>query len=326
MTEALAKMRTMLTQRSVFLAVSITAVLMFVVGTCQAGFAQQMIPIASQAAANESNSSSRTIWISAQSKDGTPRALSISDLEVKIDGKPASVRDVRPLSPALHYCLLLDISSSTRSTRNTQREIAVALLSKIPKASRDYGLLVAFNDQAYLDAEGTDPQKLIKSIQQDARGATAMYDAMVACSDHLSKNDSAPDTPRVMFVLSDGVDNASRTFQDEAERTLIRERIRVYSIREKFTEPYQRTAEVARENKSLRQLVESTGGKNYLLTKEVTLDRIVQDISADLSGLYAVALISEKTVPPGHVCKLEVRCGKKDCAVTAPREYFVPLH
>lgn len=290
-----------------------------------ADLSDQIIPVSSQTEASQSNPASRTIWITVHNKNDPSSALSASDLEVKLDGKPASVSDGRRLSPALLYCLLLDISGSTRPARHRQHDEAVALLSKIPRVGRDYGLLVAFNDQAYLDAEGTDPQKLIKNINQESRGATAVYDAMVACSDHLSKDDSpkaGSDTLRLMFVLSDGIDNSSRATREDAERTLIAERIRVYSIAEEVAG--YRPDQVAKANKSLKQLVESTGGKGYLLTNKMTLDQIVQDISNDLASLYAVTLSSERTMPRGHVCKLEVRCVNKDCTVTAPREYFIP--
>lgn len=317
----------MLTPRSVFLTALITALLSLVLGTWQAKSPQQQTAVSSQKEASESNPPNRTIWISIQSKNGAPSELSASDLDVKLDGKPTAVRDIRRVSPALRYCLLLDVSGSTRSTLNTQHDEAVALLSRIPQAGRDYGVLVAFNDQAYLDAEGTDPQKLIKNINQDARGSTAMYDAMVACSDHLANNvlsTAEPDTLNVMVVLSDGVDNSSRSSREDAERALISERMRVYSVGQEGVSGY-RPELAARASKSLKQLVDLTGGKDYLLTKKMTLDQIVQDISHDLASLYVVTLSSETTVPRDHVYKLDVRCGKKNCAVAAPREYFLPL-
>lgn len=292
---------------------------LFVVSACQTGSSQRLA--AGQTAASESNPSSRVIWISVHKNDSSPD-LSASDLEVKLDGKPAPVGDIHRASPALRYCLLLDVSGSTRSIQSAYHDGAVGLLSKIPRPDRDYGLLVSFSNQAYLDAEGTDPQKLIKGIVQDGRGSTAVYDAMVAGSDYLSKNDS-PDTPlRVMFVLSDGVDNSSRTTREDAERTLIEAGIRVYSIAEENAHNY-RPDEAAKASKSLKQLVESTGGKEYLVNKRMTIDQIVQNISNDLSSLYAVTISPERTVSIGHVYKLEVRCRKMDCAVDSPREYFV---
>jgi VWFA-related protein len=263
---------------------------------------------------------SRTIWISAHDKNGAASELLSTDLEAKLDGKPASVTDFRRVNPTLHYCLLLDDSGSTRPARSRQHDEAVAILSKLPKPGRDYGLLINFSNQAYLDAEGTDPQKLIKGINQESRGATAMYDAMVACSDYLSRSnlpDQGSDTLRVMFVLSDGVDNASSMTREGVERILLSGAIRIYSIGEEDGGSYGKD-QAAKANKSLKQLVESTGGKSYPLSKNLSIDEIVHDISSDLSSLYGVSL----SAPPGHMYKLEVRCKKTNCAVAAPREYF----
>ena len=131
----------MLPSRFVFL----PAVLFFVVSTCPSGLPQRFIPVEGQTEASENNPASRTIWISVHSKNGSSPELNASDFEVKLDGKPASISNVRRVSPTLHYCLLLDISGSTRSTRNAQHDEAVALLSKIPRANHDYGLLVYCN-------------------------------------------------------------------------------------------------------------------------------------------------------------------------------------
>ena len=275
-----------------------------------------------QIKSSENNSRNGIIWITAHNKNGD--ALSASDLEVKLDGKPTPVSQVRPVSAALHYCLLIDISGSTRSARSRQLEEAVALLSKIPRAGHDYGLLVTFNNQAYLDAEGTDPQELIRRISQDSRGATALYDAIVACSDYLSKKDlpqDGSDTLNVIFLLSDGIDNSSRTTAGDAERTLLTRAIRVYSIGEE-SEGSNTPDQISSARKSLRRMVGATGGKEYSVNKRMPVDQIVQDISSDLGGLYTVSLGSEKDLSIGHVYKLEVRCRQADCAVTAPREYL----
>lgn len=125
-----------------------------------------------------------------------------------------------------------------------------------------------------------------------------------------------------MFVLSDGVDNSSRTSREDAERTLIKAGVRVYSITEENAHTYS-PEKATKASKSLKQLVESTGGKEYLLNKRMTIDQIVQDISNDLNGLYAVTLSPERTVSLGHAYKLEIRCRRTDCTVNSPREYFV---
>jgi Ca-activated chloride channel homolog len=289
-----------------------------------------LVPVHAQTApstqSKEVAEQSTVIWISAQNKDGTPAELTPSDLEVKVDGKRTAVSGLRKPNPLLNYCLLLDNSGSTRPALKGQYANAVALLSKIPHAGRDYGVLVDFNDEAYVDAEGTDPQHLIKGIKQAARGGTALFDTMVACSDDLSKGEwskGAPDALRLMFVLSDGEDNASHLNRQAAERTLLKARIRVYSIGQ--TSGANSTAELrAKGDKSLKGFAELTGGKTYLPGKNMNLERIVADISSDLAGLYSMTLASDNSAGD-RVHKLEVKCSKKDVALSAPREYYVPL-
>jgi hypothetical protein len=291
-----------------------SAVLLFAFSVCRASSLRQEV--------TEENPRGGIIWITVHTKNDSFPDLSAADLEVKLNGKLASVTDTRRVSPTLHYCFLLDISGSTRSARTRQHQEAVALLSKIPRADRDYGFLVSFNDQAYLEGEGADPQKLIQSISQDSRGATAVYDAMIACSDYLFKKDAPQDgsyTLNVIFLLSDGVDNASGTNREDAERALLSGGIRVYSIGQ---ENVGRSSpdQVTSAKKSLKRMVGTTGGKEYPLNKGITIDRIVRDISSDLDGLYAVRVSPEKALSIGHAYKLEVRCRKP--AVTAPREYL----
>src|SRR6516165_8732435 len=114
---------------------------------------------------------SPTILISAHNEDGSPASLTASDLEVKIDGKPAAVSNIQSLGrPALRYCLLFDTSASQRPRIRQHQEEGYAVL-KIMQAGRDYGYLVDFSDRPFLDAEGTDPEKLTTAVAKaDVRG------------------------------------------------------------------------------------------------------------------------------------------------------------
>ncbi len=267
-------------------------------------------------ASEQTSASSPSIWITARNKHGAPGELTASDLEIKIDGKAAQVSELRPESPALRYCLLVDNSGSQRPNLRAQYDEIVGLLSKIPQAGRDYGLVVDFNDQPYLDGEGNDPQKLIKAIHQTAAGGTAMYDAMAACTNRLSR--AGADTAlRLMFVLSDGEDNSSHINREATERTLVSARVRVYSIGERGTANGNATHGFG----NLKRFAEATGGRNYLPGKDWTLDKILSDISNDLAGLYTVTLDSERALAGDRIHKLEVKSARKDLAITAPREY-----
>ncbi len=297
-------------------AARIVAAILFCVTAALNGNGQQ----ASSSPTAPAGGSSPAIWITARNPDGTPAELSGSDLEVKIDGKRIATTEIRRANESLRYCLLLDTSGSQRQFLQTQHDEAVALLSKIPQPGRDYGLLVPFSDQAFLDAESSDPQKLIKAIRLDARGGTAMFDAMVACSGALSKG--APDAAlHTMFIISDGEDNASKVTRTAVERALISSRVRVYAIAEKDADSSHSSRGIA----NLEYLAELTGGKSYLPGRKWTLDKILADIATDLAGLYAVTPNSDRALAADRFHKLEVKSTRKDVAISAPRQYFVPL-
>jgi len=279
--------------------------------------------LATQSGPSDSATTALTILVSARSKDGTPAELSAADLEIKIDGKPATVGDVRPLGkPAIRYCLLVDTSGSTRPYVHVQLDDAVGLLSKIPQAGRDYGLLVDFSDEVYLDGEGTDPQKLLKSIHQFSRGGTAVYDAMVACAGELSKSAAASEL-RVMFILSDGDDNSSHVSREETLRTLVRTGIRVYAIGHRGAP--NPTEQPRRAIASLKQFAEKTGGQAYFPKTASDDEADVSNIAGDLGSVFSVTVSSARPLAGDRYYKLEVKSPRKDVSLGAPQQYFAPL-
>ncbi len=76
-----------------------------------------------------------------------------------------------------------------------------------------------FNDEFYLDQDFTsDINKLRQALEKvESRGGTALYDALVASwSDYLKKDTKLP--KKVIFVVTDGEDNASRSTLERLSR------------------------------------------------------------------------------------------------------------
>jgi Ca-activated chloride channel family protein len=196
-----------------------------------------------------------------------------------------------------------------------QRDQATHFLSRIPQPGRDYGRFVAFNHQPFLDAQGTDPQELAKALNKEgAHGGTALYDALVACSDQLSKDSSV--ALRLMVILSDGEDNSSHVSRDATVLILVKAGVRVYSIGR---------GEAPRAVAALKQFAEATGGKNYFPRKEEDLDKILRDISGDLDSLFSVIVAPANILPGDCTYKIELKFNKKNISISAPRQYFAPL-
>ena len=263
---------------------------------------------------------SSTVLITARLKDGTPTGLSTADIEIKVDGKPVTVQEVVAGAP-MHYCLLFDGSATERGRFKLQQHEAIELLSKVPES--DHGMLVDFGDEYYLDADWTNPLVLankIASEQPDQRG-TALYDAVVASADHMSK--SSPDPgPRVMFIFSHSEDNESALSQDRAVQLVLKAGIRIYVI----GQPPQKNPDVlwtVKASKTLRQLAERTGGKAYF-PEQKDAGKAVADIADDLTNLFAVTLDLPGQEKDGRLHKLELKCSKKDVSIRGPDRYYAP--
>jgi len=254
--------------------------------------------------------------VSARKRDGAPAELSAADLEIKVDGKVVTVQDVHRLDrPPLRYCLLFDSSGSQRRRFKQQQDTATELLSRITRKGQDYGALVAFNNEFYLDAEGSDPDQLVRAVGKErAVGGTAIYDAAARCANHLVK--AAPGGGvRVMFILSDGEDNASNVSQDATASALVRAGVRAYGLGGTGGQ---------RAITAVKHLTEDSGGKVYVIWKEQDLEAALTDLAGELSSLFAITASPAVVLPGGRSYKLEIRTFKKDVSLAGPHQYYIP--
>ena len=114
--------------------------------------------------------------------------------------------------------IVIDNSGSMREKRNKVNQAALNLVRS--SNPQDEVFVVNFNDEQYLDQDFTNNlPKLKEALEKiDARGGTAMYDAVVASADHLKQN--ARLEKKVIFVVTDGEDNASSETLEQAVKHL----------------------------------------------------------------------------------------------------------
>ena len=179
-----------------------------------------------------------------------------------------------------------------------------------------------------IDRFGRSLKHLVNSLAELAAlgvaFVTALYDAMIACSNSLADS-ASPSDLRVMFILSDGDDNASRHNREQALQSLVKSGIRVYAIGERNAEdPWPAVA--AKGIDALKRFAEKTGGKAYISKSGNDMQSAVTDISSQLSSVFSVSLGSTSPLPGDSVFKVEVKCRAKKVSLNAPQEFFVPLH
>jgi Ca-activated chloride channel family protein len=141
-----------------------------------------------------------------------------------LDGKGRLVNDLtksnfrvfedKALQSIISVGLIVDNSGSMNSKRAAVSTAALDLV----KASnpQDETFVINFTDQAYLDQDFTsDLDRLQKGLSQlSLTGGTALYDTVATAADKMERSAARP--RKVLIVITDGDDNASKLTLDNA--------------------------------------------------------------------------------------------------------------
>ncbi len=178
--------------------------------------------------------------------------------------------------------IVIDNSGSMREKRDKVNKAAINLV----RASNpdDQVFVVNFNDEYYLDQDFTgDIKKLSNALEKvEARGGTALYDALVASwDDYLKKNTKLQ--KRVLFVVTDGEDNASTDTLEQAVHDLQQEGgPTVYAIGLLGEEKARRA------RRALETVAERTGGIAFFPKTLDEVDEISRTVAHDIRNQYTI--------------------------------------
>ena len=144
--------------------------------------------------------------------------LAKSDFTVFEDGKPQKITSFRSEDIPVAMGIVIDNSGSMREKRPAVNAAAINLVQS--SNPQDQVFVVNFNEEYFLDQDYTAKVPKLKDALEriEARGGTALYDAVVASADHLKKSGALE--KKVLLVVTDGEDNASRESLEETVRRL----------------------------------------------------------------------------------------------------------
>jgi len=177
--------------------------------------------------------------------------------------------------------IVIDNSGSMREKREKVNRAALNLVRS--SNPQDQVFVVNFNDEYYLDQPFTsDINKLREALEKvEARGGTALYDAIVASADYMKKN--AKLQKKVLFVVTDGEDNASRESLEEAVRRLQEENgPTVYAIGLLGEEKARRA------RRALETIAQRSGGIAFLPRTLDEVDSISSNVAHDIRNQYTI--------------------------------------
>lgn len=282
-------------------------------------FCQSSLPSASGAVSTSSSgnpASTRSLLISARAKDGPVAELTAADLEVKEEGKPVQIQQVRKVGRLpLRYCVLFDSSNSERDRFKLQQDTAVRLLQRVVRPGTDHGRLGLFADE-YVESNETDnPASITDNIGSALPGGgTALYDAITTCARHFAEGPAASFL-RVMFVFSDGVDNASRMSPVGTIDAALLARIRIYAIGQDNERDSKGTS-------FLKKLSETTGGRFFAPARPKGADKAAAELNYDLQNSFEVTYVSGSSTSDNRSRSIEVKCTRKGVTVFAPKRVY----
>jgi VWFA-related protein len=207
--------------------------------------------------------------------------LDKGDFTVFENDKPQKITHFHQEDFPVAIGIVIDNSGSMREKRDAVNKAAINLV----KASnpQDQVFVVNFNDEYYLDQEFTsDIGKLQAALEHvEARGGTALYDAIVASADYLTHS---PLQRKAIFVVTDGEDDASQESLEQAVHKLQQENGPVvYSIGLLAEEKSRRA------KRALELISERTGGISFFPPTLDEVDEISRSIAHDIRNQYTIS-------------------------------------
>jgi Ca-activated chloride channel homolog len=209
-------------------------------------------------------------------------SLDKGDFNVFEDGHPQVITSFRHEDIPVAMGIVVDNSGSMREKR--QKVNAAALNLVRASNPNDEVFIVNFNDEYYLDQDFTSNiNKLKEGLEKiEARGGTALYDAVVASADHLKKD--ARLEKKVIFVVTDGDDNESAESLEQAVRRLQAENgPTVYAIGILEAEEHPKHAK-----RALQIMSERTGGIAFFPKTLDEVDAISRTVAHDIRTQYTI--------------------------------------
>jgi VWFA-related protein len=229
------------------------------------------------------------------------------------------------------FGLVVDNSGSMRDKRP---QVNAAALTFVKTSNpQDEGFVVNFNDDYYLDTEHdftSDLPEMRTALERiDARGSTALYDAVIGSLDHLKKGTR---DKKVLLVVTDGEDNASRHSLENAVEQAQRADAVIYAVGVFSDDDIKHNHRAMKKARTaLSDLANATGGLAFFPETADDTESICTQIAHDIRNQYTIAYyptntahdgtfrtVSVQVTPPRNLGKLTVRTRTGYYASRAP--------
>ena len=220
----------------------------------------------------------------------------------------------------LRVGLLIDASTSIRLQFKFEQQAATEFLLQVLRPQTDRAFIMGFNSKAYITQDYTNnPDALEAGINKlQPAGGTALYDAIfTACRDKLLSAAPAQATVRkALVVVSDGDDNQSRAYLDDAIKECQRAQAEVYTISTNSGPSRDRGDD------TLAKISAATGGTAFFPHRIEDISVEFNSIQLELRSQYALAYKPADFKPDGSFRTIYFQALDRSYTVRAPKGYF----
>jgi Ca-activated chloride channel family protein len=204
------------------------------------------------------------------------------------------------------FGLVIDNSGSMRDKRPQVNSAALTFVKT--SNPQDEGFVVNFNDDYYLDTEHdftSDLEEMKAALERiDARGSTALYDAVIGSADHLKKGTR---DKKVILVVTDGEDNASRHSLENTIEQAQRNDAVVYAVGVFSDDDIKHNARAMKKARTaLSRLASATGGLAFFPENANDTEAICTQIAHDIRNQYTLAYYPTNAAHDGSFRTVQV--------------------
>ena len=221
--------------------------------------------------------------------------------------------------------LVIDNSGSMRDKRPRVNEAALTLVQN--SNPQDEAFVVNFNDDFYLDLD-KDFTNSIPELKEaleriDARGSTALYDAIIGSLDHLKKGKKEK---KVLLIVTDGEDNTSRNSLEKTIREIQKTDTVIYTIG-LLSQESKRSAKSAK--KALSEIAAASGGVAYFPENVGDVHDICEQVAHDIRHQYTLGYYPLNVARDGSFRSVRVDVipprGKGKLVARTRNGYYAPM-
>jgi Ca-activated chloride channel homolog len=250
--------------------------------------------------------------------------LKLSDFALLDDQKaPAQVFSFQQQTNLpLRVGLLIDTSTSIRRRFEFEQQAAIEFILDNVHPRSDKAFVMGFDVTSDLKQDWTNDLDKLEGGINGLRpgGGTALYDAVyTACRDKLADSARGQEPTRKALVLvSDGNDNQSRVYLDEAIKMCQRAETIVYAIDTNTSPSREKGDDV------LKKISEATGGITFTFEHLEDIANGFREIGDELRSQYALAYRPADFKMDGSFRPIYLFCNQRRYTVRVSKGYFAP--